>query len=325
MRTEIWNKMGTLSKRIANNGGKGILFTATHDTCNGEKWMWVIQFDCSCGTKEGGYQSETEQEALNKGIEFCKEKGYEFIQLKIMEKRFIYATNRSQVIYKFVIVNETENEYVVNDKDFYPHDNVNFYINKKDLCQARCEDNRWDFIVKEDFYASFDLEDVRKEFNKRQIDIILQSIKEKENKIKELESIIIENKEYNVFKSFDDFNIGDTLYILHTEYGKTNLYKREIVSFVTTDKINFIPNIESIGMEDYVPLRLNQDNELVVDFIEKDYDYCEYETNKVFLTKEDYEIYLQNKENEKNIKMLNNYKQHIIGYKNDLIKLGYGK
>lgn len=79
MRTEIWNKMGTLSKRIANNGGKGILFTATHDTCNGEKWMWVIQFDCSCGTKEGGYQSETEQEALNKGIEFCKEKGYEFI------------------------------------------------------------------------------------------------------------------------------------------------------------------------------------------------------------------------------------------------------
>lgn len=242
-----------------------------------------------------------------------------------MKATFIYATNRSQIIYKFTIVGDNENEYVVNDKDFYPHDNVNFYINKKDLCQARCEDNRWDFIVKEDFYASFDLEDVRKEFNSRQIDIILQSIKEKEEKIKELESIVVENKEYNVFKSFDDFNIGDTLYILHTEYGKTNLYKREIVSFVTTDKINFIPNIESIGMEDYVPLRLNQDNELVVDFIEKDYDYCEYETNKVFLTKEDYEIYLQNKENEKNIKMLNNYKQHIIGYKNDLIKLGYGK
>lgn len=242
-----------------------------------------------------------------------------------MKTTFIYATNRSQIIYKFTIVDENETEYVVNDKDFYPHDNVNFFINKEDLCQARCEDNRWDFIVKEDFYASFDLEDVRKEFNRRQIDIILQSIKEKEDKIKELESIIVENKEYNVFKSFDDFNIGDTLYILHTEYGKTNLYKREIVSFVTTDKINFTPNIESIGMEDYVPLRLNSDNELVVDFIERDYDYCEYETSKVFLTKEDYEIYLQNKENEKNIKMLNTYKQHIIGYKNDLIKLGYTK
>lgn len=242
-----------------------------------------------------------------------------------MKGIFIYATNRSQIIYKFTIVDETETDYVVNDKDFYPYDNVNFYINKSDLCQARCEDKQWDFIVKEDFYASFDLEDVKKEFNKRQIDIILQSIKAKEDKIKELESIIVENKKYNVFDSLNDFKIGDTLYILHTEYGKTNLYKREIVSFVTDDKINFTPNIESIGMEDYVPLRLNSNNELVVDFINKDYDYCEYETSKVFLTKEDYEIYLQNKENEKNIKMLNNYKQQIIRYKNDLIKLGYTK
>lgn len=242
-----------------------------------------------------------------------------------MKGTFIYATNRSQIIYKFTIVDETETDYVVNDKDFYPYDNVNFYINKSDLCQARCEDKQWDFIVTEDFYASFDLEDVRKEFNRRQIDIILQSIKAKEDKIKELESIIVENKKYNVFDSLNDFNIGDTLYILHTEYGKTNLYKREIVSFVTTNKMDFTPNIESIGMEDYVPLRLNSDNELVVDFINKDYDYCEYETSKVFLTKEDYDIYLQNKENEKNIKMLNNYKQQIIRYKNDLIKLGYTK
>lgn len=242
-----------------------------------------------------------------------------------MEKTFIYATNRSQVIYKFRIIDETDTEYMVLDAETtsYELSQVKFFINKENLCQARCKEKPWEFIVKEDFYASFDLEDVRKEFNRRQIDIILQSIKEKEDKIKELESIIVENKKYNVFDSLNDFNIGDTLYILHTEYGKTNLYKREIVSFVTTDKMDFTPNIESIGMEDYVPLRLNSDNELVVDFIERDYDYCEYETSKVFLTKEDYEIYLQNKENEKNIEMLNTYKRHIISYKNDLIKLGY--
>ena len=31
--------------------------------------------------------------------------------------RFIYATNRSQIIYRFLIIEETETEYIVSDYD----------------------------------------------------------------------------------------------------------------------------------------------------------------------------------------------------------------
>ena len=241
-----------------------------------------------------------------------------------MEKH-IYAINRSQVFYTFKVIGETENEFVVKDIEttIYELSQVKFYINKKNLCDARCEEKKWEFIVKEDFFASFNLEDVKKEFNKRQIELILNDIKVYEEKIKELENkvVILQNKEYNIFNSLNDFEIGDIMYILCDK----KLYTGKVVSFVTTDKINFTPNLrcEHIGIEDYFKLQVDNDNNLYIDCWEKDYDYCNCERYKVFLTKCDYENYKYNKENEKNIKLLNEYKQIIIRSKNSLKRLGY--
>lgn len=238
-----------------------------------------------------------------------------------MEK-YIYAINRSQVFYTFMIISETENEFVVKDKNTtsYELSQVKFYINKKNLCDARCEEKSWEFIVKEDFFASFHLEDVEKEFKKRQIELILNNIKEKEKKVTELEEKITHNKEYNIFNSLNDFKIGDTMYILCDK----KLYPAEVVSFVTTDKKNFTPNIkcENIGIEEYFKLQVDNNN-LYIDCWEKDYDYCECERYKVFLTKLDFENYKYDKENETNIKKLNEYKQIIMQYKNRLKRLGY--
>jgi exonuclease VII small subunit len=240
-----------------------------------------------------------------------------------MEKH-IYAINRSQVFYTFKVIGETENEFVVKDIETtsYELSQVKFYLNKKNLCDARCEEKTWEFIVKEDFFASFNLEDVKKEFNKRQIELILNNIKVYEEKIKELENkVILQNKEYNIFNSLNDFEIGDTMYILCDK----KLYEANVVSFVTTDKINFTPNIqcENVGIEDYFKLQVDNNNNLYIDCWEKDYDYCDCERYQVFLTKLDYENYKYNKENESNIKLLNEYKQMIIRNKNSLKRLGY--
>ena len=88
-----------------------------------------------------------------------------------MEKRFIYATNRSLVIYKFRIIGENETEYICLDANttFYELSQVKFFINKENLCQARCEKKKWAFIVTEDFFASFELKDVEKEFCNRRL------------------------------------------------------------------------------------------------------------------------------------------------------------
>ena len=47
--------------------------------------------------------------------------------------RFIYATNSSQIIYRFLIIDETETEYVVLDYDTtsYYLSQIKFYIDKK--------------------------------------------------------------------------------------------------------------------------------------------------------------------------------------------------
>ena len=178
-------------------------------------------------------------------------------------KRFIYATNRSQIIYKFTIVDETETEYVVNDKDFYPYNNVKFFINKENLCIARCEEKQWDFIVKEDFFASFELNDVQKEFYKRQITIKEKEVLRKESELSELENEHNKKtkKTYNDFFSFNDFKLNDTLYVLYEK----KLYETKVVSFMTVDKVNFVPNVQTYFggcIEDYATLEQDKNGEL---------------------------------------------------------------
>lgn len=240
-----------------------------------------------------------------------------------MEKKFIYATNRSQVMYFFRIVGENETEYLVKDDctNSYALSQVIFFINKENLCQARCEDKTWEFIVKEDFFASFNLDDVKKEYNNREIAIILQNIQEKEQILSTLEDSVKDFKQYNYVNSFNDFNLGDTMFIL----AGRQLFPAKVVSFYSVDKVNFVPNISSnsVGLEEYYPLSFNDDNQLCVTCWEDDYDNCSYRTYKVFLTKEDYEIYKENQQNEEIIEFINETKQQIARHKKDLIKLGY--
>ena len=208
--------------------------------------------------------------------------------------RFIYATNRSQLIYKFLIIEETETEYVVSDYDTssYELSQVKFYIDKVNLCKARCEDKSWEFIVNEDFFASFSIEDVHNEYDKRQIEIITKAINSAEKALKELESNHQKPKKsyYNI--CIKDFKLGDSVYVLL----KTGLHKAKVVSFNTFDKINFIPNIEcDFGncVEYYTPLKQNEKGELYINVIEHHYTDVDYNDYKVFVSKEDYEIYLE--------------------------------
>ena len=239
-----------------------------------------------------------------------------------MEKRFIYATNRSQIIYKFTIVDENETEYVVNDKDFYPHDEVKFFINKENLCDARCEEKRWEFIVSEDFFASFELKDVEKEFYKRQITLIESEISRKETELLELEYEHHKKvkKPYNTFFSFNDFKLNDTLYVLYEK----NLYETKVVSFVTLDKINFVPNIKtdfSNAVEDYVELKQRENGELFIEITDHNYDDIEYNYCKVFLSRMDYDVYLEMVEYDNEVERINNYKSSIEWHKRKLKKL----
>lgn len=241
-----------------------------------------------------------------------------------MEKRFIYATNRSQVIYKFVIIDETETEYVVNDANTssYELSQVKFYINKENLCVARCDEKRWAFIVTEEFFASFELKDVEKEFYKRQMTLIENEISRKENELLELEYEHHKKhkKTYNKFFSFNDFNLNNKIFVLYEK----NLYETKVVSFVTLDKINFVPNINLYfgnTIEDYAELKQAENGELYLEVNEHNYDDIDYLKLKVFLSREDYEVYLEMVEYENEIEKINNYKSSIEWHKRKLKKV----
>ena len=236
--------------------------------------------------------------------------------------RFIYATNRSQLIYRFLIIEETETEYIVSDYDTTSHElsQVKFYIDKVNLCKARCEEKSWAFIVTEDFFASFSLEDVHKEYDKRQIEIITKRINSEEELLKELESNHQKpQKSYNNF-CLNDFKLGDSVYVL----SKNVLHKAEVVSFNTFDKINFIPNIEcDFGncVEDYTPLKQNEKGELYINVCEHYYTDIDYNSYKIFVSKEDYDIYLEICEYNKTEEMIVSKKRNIQQLKQRLEKL----
>lgn len=236
-------------------------------------------------------------------------------------KRFIYATNRSQIVYRFLIIEETETEYVVLDFDTtsYELSQVKFYIDKANLCKARCEEKSWAFIVTEDFFASFSLEDVNKECDKRQVEIITNTINSEEELLKELESKHQKpEKSYNNF-CLNDFKLGDSVYVL----TRNGLHKAEVVSFNTFDKINFIPNIEcdfENCVEDYTPLVVGANGELHVNVCEHYYTDIDYNSYKVFVSKEDYNIYLEICEYNKNEEIIVAKKRNIQQLKQRLEK-----
>jgi hypothetical protein len=243
---------------------------------------------------------------------------------KIMKVTFIYATNRSQVIYKFRIIDESETEYICLDANTtsYELSQVKFYFNKENLCQARCDEKRWEFIVKEEFFASFELKDVKREFYQRQITLIENENSRKVSELAELE--ILHNqkvkKTYNNFFSFNDFKLNDKLYVLYEK----GLYETKVVSFVTLDKINFVPNINVYfgnTIEDYAELKQRENGELYIDITEHNYDYIDYLDCLVFLTKEDYDTYLEMLEYDNEVERISNYKSSIEWHKRKLEKI----
>ena len=236
--------------------------------------------------------------------------------------RFIYATNRSQLIYRFLIIEETETEYVVIDYDTtsYELSRVKFYIDKSNLCKARCEDKSWEFIVAEDFFASFSIDDVHKEYDKRQIEIINTRIQSEEELLKELESKHQKSKKSYNNVCLNDFKLGDSVYVSLRD----RLHKAKVVSFNTFDKINFTPNIEcDFGncIEDYTPLVIGGNGELHINVIEQSYDDVEYNDYKVFVSKEDYDIYLEICDYNKTEEMIVSKKRNIQQLKQRLEKL----
>ena len=236
--------------------------------------------------------------------------------------RFIYATNRSQLIYKFLIIEETETEYVVSDYDTssYELSQVKFYIDKVNLCKARCEDKSWEFIVNEDFFASFSIEDVHNEYDKRQIEIITKTINSAEEVLKELESNHQKPKKSYNNVCLNKFKLGDIVYVLL----KTGLHKTKVVSFNTFDKKNFIPNIEcdfENCAEYYTPLKQNEKGELYINVIEHHYPDIDYNDHKVFVSKEDYDIYLEICEYNKTEEIIVSKKRNIQQLKQRLENL----
>jgi hypothetical protein len=236
--------------------------------------------------------------------------------------RFIYATNRSQLVYRFLIIDETETEYVVLDYDTTSYDlsQIKFYIDKANLCKARCEEKTWAFIVSEDFFASFSLDDVNKEFDKRQIEIINTRIKSEEELLKELESKHQKSKKSYNNVCLNDFKLGDSVYVSLRD----RLHKAKVVSFNTFDKINFTPNIEcDFGncLEDYTPLVIGGNGELHINVIEQSYDDVEYNDYKVFVSKEDYDIYLEICDYNKTEEIIVSKKRNIQQLKQRLEKI----
>lgn len=241
-----------------------------------------------------------------------------------MKTTFIFATNRSQVIYKFRIIDESETEYICLDADTssYELSQVKFYINKENLCQARCEEKRWEFIVKEEFFASFELKDVNREFYKRQITLIENENSRKVSELAELEMLHNQKvrKTYNNFFSFNNFKLNDKIYVLYEK----RLYETKVVSFITLDKVNFVPNIDVYfgnTIEDYAELKQRENGELYIDVIEQYYDNVDNFDYQVFLTKEDYDVYLEMLEYDNEVERINNYKSSIEWHKRKLEKI----
>jgi hypothetical protein len=206
------------------------------------------------------------------------------------------------------------------DTTSYDLSQVKFYIDKANLCKARCEEKSWEFIVSEDFFASFSIEDVHKEYDKRQIEIITNAINAGEESLKELESKHQKSKKSYNNVCLNDFKLGDSVYVSLRD----RLHKAKVVSFNTFDKINFTPNIEcDFGncLEDYTPLVIGGNGELHINVIEQSYDDVEYNDYKVFVSKEDYDIYLEICDYNKTEEIIVSKKRNIQQLKQRLEKL----
>ena len=232
-----------------------------------------------------------------------------------MEKRFIYATNRSQIHYRFLIIAENETEYICTDYDVAS--DVTFYINKTTLKGRVDNDNKeLSFIVNEDWFASLNEEDVKKEENRRQIITIKENLKYQEERLETLSQL--DTEIIRKYKSIDFNNLqkGDVLCLL--EKGN-QIQVAKVIAFITEDKINYRPLINCEIVDAY-GVEVEYDKSRSEYFINVDRDWG-YECYHIFKDKEDCNLYLQNKEREKTISNINGTKNRIVELKQKLKRL----
>ena len=235
-------------------------------------------------------------------------------------KRFIYATNNTQIHYRFLIIGETNNEYVCTDYDTssYELQLVKFYIDKITFKGRVDEENKnWSFVVNDGWFASLNEEDVNEEEKKRQILIIKKSIISNEEKLEKLSNLDITiNKKYKTI-DFNNLQKGDNLFLLDDE---NNIQVANVISFITEDKINYKPLINCEKIDAYNVV-VEFDNNKEEYFIEVDSDLFGYGNYYIFKDREDCNLYLQNKNREKIISNINGVKRRIFELKNKLKKL----
>lgn len=235
-------------------------------------------------------------------------------------KRFIYATNNSQIHYRFLIVGETETEYICTDYDTssYELKLVKFYIDKITFkCRVDEENKSWSFIANEGWFASLNEEDVKKEERKRNIINIKKYIKNQEDSLEKLSFLPITINENYKTIDFNNLQKRDELYLIDDE---NNIQVANVISFITEDKINYRPLIVCEKVDVY-GVEVEYDVNRKVYFINVDDEQFGGASYRIFKDREDCNLYLQNKEREKTISNINGIKRRIIKYKNKLKKL----
>ena len=218
-----------------------------------------------------------------------------------MEKRFIYATNNSQIHYRVLIIGETETEYICTDYDVVS--DATFYIDKTTL-KGRVDYKELSFIVNENWFASLNEEDLKKEEIRRQIITIKESIKYHEERLETLSQL--DTEIIRKYKSIDFNNLqkGDVLCLLDKD---KQIQVAKVIAFITEDKINYCPLINCEIVDAYGVEVNEYENEYFVN-VDRDWGY---ECYHIFKDKEDCNLYLQNKERERNISNINGTKRRI--------------
>ena len=90
------------------------------------------------------------------------------------------------------------------------------------------------------------------------------------------------------------------------------------------DKINFVPNINvyfANSIEEYAEVKQRENGELYINVTEQYYDNVDNFDYRVFLTKEDYDTYLEMVEYDNEVERINNYKSTIEWHKRKLEKI----
>lgn len=236
-------------------------------------------------------------------------------------KRFIYATNNSQIHYRFLILAETDNEYVCKDYDTTSAElqTIKFYIDKTTF-KGRVDeqDKKWSFIVNEGWFASLNEEDVNREEKERNIVVIKDNIKRSEESLEKLSQLDITIN--NNYKTIDgnDLHKDDELYLLD---DTNNIQVAKVIGFITEDKINYKPLITCEKLHVY-NAEVEFDANKKEYFINVDDDtLLGFGSYHVFKDKEDCNLYLQNKKRETIISTINSTKQLIVKLQKRLNKI----